>query len=162
MSNYYTCFSFQVPLPNPAAVTYALDLYKRIIDIQTGDQKGTLPEDLDNDDIRDFPVCWDCATDRDGIWLHSTEGGLDTVIPFVQHLLNRFESDEVISFQWSADASKPLLDAYGGGAEVITREESTSMTTGEWLSAELERIEKARNERTLPTGTPGTPGTPNG
>jgi len=38
-----------------------------------------------------------------------------------------------VEFEWSNDCSKPRVDAYGGGAVIITARKIKSMSTTEWL-----------------------------
>jgi hypothetical protein len=38
-----------------------------------------------------------------------------------------------VTFEWSHDCSKPRVDAYGGGAAIITAKRIKTMSTCEWL-----------------------------
>ena len=132
MADYFTNFSFNVPLASKEQQDYALKLFLQMSAIQQG-----------NDIPEDFPaplkeVCEDCSFDADAdgptnLWLHSCYGGIDAVCAFVQHLLQQFDPEGVISFEWSHDCSKPRTDAYGGGAAHITAKEIKTLNTSEWL-----------------------------
>lgn len=39
----------------------------------------------------------------------------------IHHVLAKHKSDNIVCFQWSYSCSKPRLDAYGGGAMVVSR-----------------------------------------
>jgi hypothetical protein len=41
------------------------------------------------------------------------------------------------------DCSKPRVDAYGGGAALITGQKIKSINTGEWLHREVARLERS-------------------
>jgi len=42
-----------------------------------------------------------------------------------------------VTFEWSHDCSKPRVDAYGGGAAVITAQEIKTMSTAAWLNQQI-------------------------
>ena len=68
-----------------------------------------------------------------GIWLHSADGGIDAACVFIQHLLQKYNPQGRVEFEWSNDCSKPRLDAFGGGAAIVTASEIKSISTSEWL-----------------------------
>jgi len=134
MADYFTKFSFAVPLPDKAAQQYALDLAHEASQVSNGDELSkTFPQTLA--DARDdwFFDTDPNPTDENGIWLTSADGGVDSVCLFVQHLLQKFNPEGRISFQWSDDCSKPRFDAFGGGAAIITAKEIKSINTSQWL-----------------------------
>ena len=61
-------------------------------------------------------------------------GGMDAVCAFIQHLLQKFDSQDRVTFEWSHDCSKPRTDAYGGGAAIVTAKEIKTMSTSQWLA----------------------------
>jgi len=130
MADYYTNFSLVLKL-NAKQKRYALDLASKGSNYSTDDK---IPDG--------FPVSlvdaldewiFETEEEKDGIWLHSDCGGIDAVCLFIQHLLQKFEFDAYIAFEWSYDCNQPRTDAYGGGAAFITSTEIESMTTSEWL-----------------------------
>ena len=79
----------------------------------------------------------DNSATKHGLWLHSMYGGVDAVCVFIQHLLRKFDQKGYVTFEWSHDCSKPRVDAYGGGAAVITAQEIKSMSTAAWLNEQI-------------------------
>jgi hypothetical protein len=75
-----------------------------------------------------------------GLWLHTNSGGLDAVCVFIQHLLQRFDAAGHVTFEWSHDCSKPRVDAYGGGAALITARKIRTFKTAEWLHRQVARL----------------------
>jgi len=69
----------------------------------------------------------------DELWLHSDCGGVDAVCEFAHHLLQRFQSKDIVTFEWSYDCTKPRSNAFGGGAAIITAAEIKSITTSDWI-----------------------------
>ena len=139
MADYFTRFSLVVNLPTEAAQTYALEIHHQASQANLGDD---LP--------KDFPQAlvavtedWQFETEADspasdhGIWLHSDYGGIDAVCQFIQHLLQKFDAEGRVTFEWSHDCSKPRTDAYGGGAAVITAQEIKTMSTAGWLNEQI-------------------------
>jgi hypothetical protein len=135
MADYYTKFSVILPLPDEAAQTYALDLAgKASRALMQDGPSDTLP-----DSIQDMIEVWNFETVADnrdgkwGIWLNGEQGGVDAACAFIQHLLQKFIPQGRVEFEWSNDCSKPRVDAYGGGAVIITARKIKSMSTTEWL-----------------------------
>ena len=145
MADYFTNFSLIVPLPDDAAVQYALDLAEQASRIQQGDE---MPEDFPAS-LRDVIEDWQFDTDSNdpsngrGLWLRSSNGGIDAVCAFIQHLLQRFAPGDHVTLEWSNDCSKPRVDAFGGGAALITARKIKSISTGEWLHREVTRMSRA-------------------
>ena len=135
MADYFTNFSLQLRLPDEAAQTYALELAAQGNRLNQGDaDEPDFPADLlTNVEDWCFEVEADTVEEQPGLWLHSSNGGIDAVCAFLQHLLQRFKLHEAVTFEWSHDCSKPRVDAYGGGAAVITAKKIKTMSTSEWL-----------------------------
>jgi len=140
MADYYTKLSLLVPLPSQAAQQYALGL---------AEQAGTAMME-DDPLLDDFPVTlreviedWRFetqASDGWSLWLYSEDGGIDAVCAFIQHLLQKFDPQGRVTFEWSNDCSKPRVDAYGGGAALVTAGEIKTMNTAEWLHAQTVNV----------------------
>ena len=64
-------------------------------------------------------------------------GGVDAVCAFIQHLLHKFDPKDYVTFEWSHDCCKPRVDAYGGGAALITAKEIKTMSTATWLNEQI-------------------------
>jgi len=135
MADYFTKFSLILPLPNEAAQRDALDLDANARRVAQGDE----PSEKLPDSIQAVIEDWQFETDgesADGkwrLWLHSDYGGIEAVCAFIQHLLQKFDPQGWVAFEWSHDCSKPRLDAYGGGAALITATEIKTMNTADWL-----------------------------
>jgi hypothetical protein len=143
MADYFTNFSLIVPLPTEAAEKYALDLAHQAFHIHMGeDMPGDFPASL-----RDVAEDWQFDTDPSdpangwGLWLHSSDGGIDAVCAFIQHLLERFDPTGHAGLEWSNDCSKPRVDAFGGGAAVITAIKIKHISTGQWLHRQVARLQ---------------------
>lgn len=136
MANYFTNFSLALSLPNEAAQAYALDLAHQADQRRQGDPLAeNFPPAL-----ADLIEDWNFETEADGpaaehgLWLHSDNGGVDALCAFLQHLLQKFDPNGRVTFEWSHDCSKPRLDAYGGGAAIVTAQEIKTMNTSQWLA----------------------------
>lgn len=133
MADYFTNFSLVLPLKDASEQQYALELAAKAAN-QRFEAEPATAEVLE--DLKDVLEDWAFETEKDGdnsIWLHSYEGGIDAVCAFIQHLLKKFNPDGSVELEWSNDCSKPRVDAYGGGAAVITAGKVKSMNTSQWL-----------------------------
>jgi len=135
MADYFTNFSFILPLKDDAQKEYALSLSH--IASQQRYEETPLPADFP-DQLKDEMEDWtfeleDC---EEGIWLHSDSGGIDAVCVFVQHLLQQFNPAGCLTFEWSHDCSKPRVDAYGGGAAIITAAEIKTLNPADWITSQ--------------------------
>ena len=136
MADYYTNFSFILPLPADAQKQYARNLAHAASRNRFGGE--SLPDDFP-EPLKAVMEDWsfeveDCDA---GLWLHSDAGGMDAVGAFVHHLLQQCDLAGVITFEWSQDCSKPRVDAYGGGAAIITAAEIKTLNTADWIRANL-------------------------
>ncbi len=142
MADYFTNFSLIVPLPSEAAQKEALDLAHQAFLIHVGED---MPDDFPTS-LRDVVEDWQFDTDPSGlsdgwgVWLHSSDGGIDAVCAFIHHLLQRFDPTGHVGLEWSNDCSKPRVDAYGGGAALITAAKIKHISTGQWLHRQLARL----------------------
>jgi hypothetical protein len=134
MADYYTNFSLVLNLKDAAQQEYALDLAAKADRHCSEDEP--LPSDFP-ESLAEVMEDWHFETEKDGdgIWLHSMYGGIDAVCAFIQHLLQKFDPKTCVKFEWSHDCNKPLVDAYGGGAAVITAKEIKTMNTSQWLDS---------------------------
>lgn len=151
MADYFTNFSLIVPLPDEAAVQSALDLAEQAFHAHLGEE---MPDDFPAS-LRDVIEDWQFDTDANdpshgrGLWLHSSNGGIDAVCAFIQHLLGRFAPEGHVTLEWSNDCSKPRVDAFGGGAAIITADAITSISTGEWLHQQVSRLPQSQTEASV-------------
>ena len=131
MADYFTNFSVVLPLTQEQR-EYALQLVK---EVEAYRNEGTplrtdFPESI-KDVVEDWP--FDVEAASNGVWLNSQYGGQESACAFIQHLLQKFEFAPAVAFEWSHDCSKPLTDAFGGGAAFITSSEIETFSTSEWL-----------------------------
>ncbi len=163
MADYFTNFSLIVPLPSADAQQYALDLAHQAFHLFLG-------EEVPNDTTDDFPAAlrdvvedWQFDTDPSdpssgpGLWLHSSDGGIDAVCAFLQHLLQKFDPTGHVALEWSNDCSKPRIDAFGGGAALITARKIKTINTGEWLHRQTTRLPAQKPAPEIPSA-PSTKG----
>ena len=141
MADYFTNFSFILELKEPAQKEYVLDIANiaSIHRYEADQLPASFPQRL-----RDILEDWHFEVEKcdEGIWFHSEEGGIDAVCAFVQHLIQKFEISGHIAFEWSHDCSQPKVDAFGGGAAVITATEIKSFTTSNWLAEQTKELAK--------------------
>ena len=147
MADYFTNFSMMLTLPSAEAQQYADDLAQQASYIRMGDE--AMPDDFP-ESLKEIVDDWCFKTvanhpsDGPGLWLHSTDGGINAVCAFIQHLLQKFDPQGHVAFEWSNDCSKPRIDAFGGGAALITARKIKTMNTGQWLHRQTTRLEKAK------------------
>jgi hypothetical protein len=152
MADYFTNFSLILQLPAEAARKYALDLAHQAACIHQGDDiPDGFPASL-REVLEDWQFETDAADPSDGwgLWLHSENGGVDAVCAFVQHLLQRFDPCGSAAVEWSNDCSKPRVDAYGGGAALVTATKIKGINTGQWLQRQLARLHTHNSGRHSP------------
>jgi hypothetical protein len=131
MANYYTNFSLVLKLSEKQK-RYALDLANKGSNYSTDDQ---VPDG--------FPVSlvdaldewfFEIEDEKEGLWIHSENGGIDAACLFIQHLLQKYDLQGHIAFEWSHDCSKPRVDAFGGGAAIVTATEIKTLNTSDWIN----------------------------
>ena len=138
MADYFTNFSFIVPLANAEQQTYALELFHQLSGSHQGEDVPAEFPDALKDVAEDAGFELDSGSDPNELWFHSSTGGIDAACAFVQHLLQKFDSASVVTFEWSQDCSKPRTDAYGGGAAIITAKEIRTLNTSDWLRVQTQ------------------------
>jgi hypothetical protein len=136
MADYFTNFSFILPLTDDAQKSFALEISHLASSHRLED--GSLPSDFP-ESLKDVIEDWTFELEDvpEGLWLHSDSGGIDAACAFVQHILQKFHSPACITFEWAHDCSKPRPDAFGGGAAIVTASEIKTMNTSDWLRANV-------------------------
>jgi hypothetical protein len=79
-------------------------------------------------------------------------GGIDAVCAFIQHLLQEFDPAGHATLEWSNDCSKPRVDAFGGGAALITAHKVKTINTGAWLHRQVARLDTSTRRRPIAGG----------
>ncbi len=131
MADYYTNFSVVLPLTKEQK-DYAIQTAKQIEQHRSEDKP--LPTNFSKmlaDELENW--VFETEVTEKGIWLHSQYGGQDAACVFIQHLLQTFKFVAGVTFEWSHDCSRPLVDAFGGGAAFITAAHIQTFTTQQWL-----------------------------
>jgi hypothetical protein len=139
MAEYYTNFSAVLSLPSQEALDYALNLHRKMLeayeDDEDDDKKSFLDIDIECGVFECEPHTDDgvfgfCIYDGDG------EGSIDCVLSFVKHLLVKY-SLKPWGLEWSYDCTKPRLDAFGGGAAIVTADGIQDFSTSQWIEDAL-------------------------
>jgi len=131
VADYYAHFSFEIPKLRKSEVEWLKAEIER--------RSKTLDEN-------DFPLFdAEYRLEDQALWLHDSEGcNLDNLALFIQEFIKQFRPKAIFGFEWSNDCSKPRLDAYGGGAVVITNKSIRWVNTSTWVSKTIKQIEKRR------------------
>jgi hypothetical protein len=91
-----------------------------------------------------FEMAADLASGVGALWIHSDESGEpEHVVRFVLRCAAAFDLHGVWGFTWSLGCSKPRVDAFGGGAQVIDLGKRVTLggiDCGHWL---IERTTEA-------------------
>ena len=123
MANYYTLFSVLFPVGSADNVAPALALYEQLA--------AELEEE--NETIGFLAEADEPSTGVD-LWLHSDESGEpEHVITFALRCAEAFGLTGMWGFRWSLSCSKPRLDGYGGGAQLLDLGRRESL---EWMDCE--------------------------
>lgn len=136
MADYFTKFSFVIENLQDGERAWLADLLAGTGDHPTDD----LAEMLPNPPFVGF--AWSFEDDG-SLWLHSDESGVpEDAAAVAQEFLARFRPHASVGFEWANTCSKPGLDAFGGGAVVITAGQQRWLSSAQWL------VEQQRRPRT--------------
>lgn len=77
--------------------------------------------------------------EQDGLWFHDDSGfsDIDTTIALVQWVLTQPGTPATVQFTWAESCSRPLPDAYGGGAALVSATAVATVHTAGTSIAEL-------------------------
>ena len=138
MANYYTLLSVLFPVGSAGNVAPALALYREFRDEldEAGEWVG-------------FAAEADDAPGGADLWLHSDEDAdIEHVIAFALRCAEAFDLKGLWGFRWALTCSKPRLDGYGGGAQLLDlggRRSLCWVDTSEWLQEEVARLREPTN-----------------
>lgn len=131
MADYYTRFSCLIDLKTAENAARAVDIYEN----ETSDEAG---DELYCDG---FEFEYTDQASPGLMWIHGDAfGDPERVIKFVLRCATEFDLQGLWGFQYANTASRPRLDAFGGGAHVIdltTRKTVAWIETSEWLALTL-------------------------
>lgn len=129
MADYYTHFSCVLDLGTADAVARALTLYT---DTPANDDGLSFADG--------FALQADPSHDT-AVWMHDDDrGDVEQVIRFVLLCAETFDLTGLWGFDYANSCTRPLLDAFGGGAHVVdfgTRTSHAWVNTTDWLTRVL-------------------------
>ena len=138
MANYYTLLSTLFPVGSAENVAPALELYRRFRD-----------ELEEADEWIGFAAQADDPPGSADLWLHSDEDAdIEHVIAFALRAAEALDLKGLWGFRWALSCSKPRLDGYGGGAQLLDlggRRSLGWVDTAEWLREEAARLREPTN-----------------
>lgn len=132
MANYFTHFSCVLDVGTRGNAIRSLELHAK------------LAADIAEEESRDIGFILSIPEEEGGsvLWMRDDETGEpEHVIRFVILCAETFDLKGLWGFQWADTCSRPLLDAYGGGAHAIDLGERQSLgwtNTDEWLRIALD------------------------
>lgn len=128
MANYLTLFSFEIGDLTAEEARWLADLIPTDDDVS--DELAAL--------LTDPPrVGFSAEFQNDGgsLWIYAEESGVpEDAANLVQEFLSRFRPHARHGFEWANTCSKPILDAFGGGAVLITPNDQHWMGSAQWLA----------------------------
>ena len=82
-----------------------------------------------------------------GLWIYTEENaGIDSLAHAIHETMKHYNTPGYVTFEWAYTASKPMLDAFGGGAAFISATEITIRSTGDWINEMIEAHESQQKE----------------
>lgn len=155
MTDYFQNFSFVVPCSHGVAaklVRAINDEIENIVDWFDSDEAegdDPPPSAIFDTQTLDWAPSVYVVADPDGLWFSSPDGSedIDRTVEAVRWVLDQpgIEVEWVI-FQWGNSASRPILDAYGGGVVLVSKDETRWMNTGKIASDWEQEMKEKRHE----------------
>lgn len=136
MADYYTHFSCLLDVGAPEIAARAVDLYL-----------GLQDEGQESDEPRwhGFDVSHVKEPGRSLLWIHSEDSGdVESTVAFVLRCAEEFDLSGLWVFTYSHSCSRPWIDAFGGGAQILdlgARKSIGWMDASHWLAAALQGID---------------------
>ena len=132
MANMYIHFSEEIPDLSPQEIEWwQSKIEYSLSQAGTEDENGLVQELA----AAVFP--------KDGnLWISDQgtgEGDIEAVINCVAEWINTFRPDYVFSLEWANTCSKPRPGEFGGGAVIVTRNNTEWFTTGQWISRKVQQ-----------------------
>jgi len=114
MADYFTQFSCIFDVGSAKNAALAATIYAELA-VELDQEEGT---DLGFEFEFEFEV--DLEHGPGALWIHSDENGEpEHVIKFVLKCAERMNLSGVWGFTWGLSCSRPRLDAFGGGAQIL-------------------------------------------
>ena len=139
MPTYTTNFSLVLPIECAEKRARALALY-------------TPAKPEDPEDAEDAGFLLEENESPPGLAIYSDDGNGEPaqVINFILQVAEACDLTGIIGFDWAHTCSRPVSDAFGGGAVILnltTRQTVTELDTKAWLAAHLpDPVEKSKND----------------
>lgn len=131
MANYYTEYSFQLPLPQPEQRTW---WEKRIEHINAAHDETGSDEAYEQ-------LVGPAQIDDEGIHFYSEDDDhMEGIILSIQDFMREFQMPGAFGWTWAATCSKHRLDAFSGGWVVVTANSSEIGNASNELARHLEKI----------------------
>ena len=133
MADYFTALSVLFPVGSAANVAPALALYRQLAD------------DLDADgETIGFKAQADEPPTGPHLWLHADENAEpEHVITFALRCAAALNLTGLWGFRWSLSCSRPRLDGFGGGAQLLdlgVRRSVSWVDCEHWIGDEIARL----------------------
>jgi hypothetical protein len=133
MADYFTQFSCISDVGSPENAALAATIY------------GELAVALDQEEGTDLGFEFEFEVDLEhgpsALWIHSDENGEpEHVIKFVLKCAERMKLSGVWGFTWGLSCSRPRLDAFGGGAQILDlgrRETLHTIDCSNWVIEQM-------------------------
>ena len=168
MADYFTQFSFVIPA-TPEQGNWFTRVHALVTELighaEDGEARKNIegPQDivsaaLGQVEKRDGDPCLHVVhDDKEGtLWVSAEDSGdVDYTADLVQAFLKRFDLDLVVGFQWANTCSKPQLNAFGGGAVVISRRNANWFDTATFVETAV-KVETERLRLKLDDELEGT------
>lgn len=77
------------------------------------------------------------------VWFHSfgyQQSSVNALSEFLHRFLIKFDRDDVVILEWANTCSKPRVDAFGGGAAVISRLGIHFINTAVWADEVSQKV----------------------
>ena len=131
MADYFTHFSCMLDVGTPGNARRTLELFQ------------SFSERLDREEsaFPGFALALDSHDDGTALWIHDDGcGDIGHVTEFVVECAQALGLKGLWGFEWAHSCSRPRLDGFGGGAQVIDLETGCTDTwigTSDWLHRQL-------------------------
>lgn len=152
MANYYTEFSFLLPLKSESNTQEAmviLKAYDDYIDHHNAALLADLPDDVARyiQTLAEDQDYLGCVYENQGqaIWFYTSDGigpNMDILPEFIAFLLTRYDLDTIIHITMSSGCDKPVLEAFGGTQLLISRKQVDWANDASWYAQSMESMQK--------------------
>jgi hypothetical protein len=136
MANYYTEYSFQLPLATPEQRTW----WEKRIEHVNSRYEETDSADPDEQGAYEQLV-GPTQIDEEGVWFYSDDcDHMEGIILSIQDFMLEFKIPGAFGWTWAATCDKHRLDAFSGGWVVVTAHSSEIGDASAELTRHMEKI----------------------